>query len=454
MRKLFAVTAACFLAVMLYQFVPSWQNWNSFSTTHYPLDQSEVIPDHEVRREVIAIREEAQQLTLKNEMTPAKYLSLEKRLYRVLTRHPQLAGPVPSGTYLMTGAPLMHLAGLFNGQGDKEFIGEAVQLRNADPELLAERARPLAYSVEYHPMAMAGFVARQYFFSLLFAPLFVLALMKANGYPATLAAAFPIRFLLVDWLAWPIGMWRYIATRYYAAYYTAKIIRNLSYVTTLVFSMFGASGNALAQSVKPDSKKSDSKNHTLQLDLRNSSFLASGPPDPNLFGRASFYEQRWFLESISSTNPKAGNWYNDVAGGPFLVRNTKFWALGEVRVSQNQNNARLLMVGTQLFHFSRRAAIIVPVLRYEYGLTGPPTKAFHFVTNPNVKVAKIGSRQFSIAPEAIFRKQVGKAVFWSLGAGARMQLRSNKPDTIEIGALTNSTGQWSIRSRLILNFTF
>ena len=212
-------------------------------------------------------------------------------------------------------------------------------------------------------------------------------------------------------------------------------------VVTFVFIAALAVSNATAQT---------GSEHHLQMDLRNSSFLGNGPPDPNFQVRVSLYEKAWMLETVSSTTPREGKFYSEVGGGMFLKRTPKTWLLAVGYTSQNHKNERLLIAGGEFFHFGPRFSWAFPVIRYEHGISGPPSKTFALVANPLFRF-KAGGR-FGIAPDVSLRKTLNKSLAWNAGTGVKWF--PAKRHSVEAGVFWNSQGFWSLRARSTLNFMF
>ncbi|MBX4205112.1 MAG: hypothetical protein KW788_02915 [Candidatus Doudnabacteria bacterium] len=222
---------------------------------------------------------------------------------------------------------------------------------------------------------------------------------------------------------------------------------------TLSF-LLSVTGGAIAQTVKKaEGDKKKKTEHLLQLDLRDSSFLTAGsPPDPNLQFRVSLYEKRWFVETVNTTTPRQKKFYSEVGGGVFLKKTSKTWLLADAFKSENQNNDRSLILGSQFYRFWPRITWAFPVLRYEHGITGPPTNTFAVVANPLLRFVRKG--RFGLAPDVNLRKTLGKPRTWTAGLGFKLLPGRQRSNSLEVGLFRNWQNQWSVRARSTINFAF
>ena len=329
-------------------------------------------------------------------------------------------------------------------RGDRIASDELFKLEKNDAELQALfDFRPT--TTTYHWDVIGENFRIKLPFSFVFALMFFVAMIKARRLNLAVELMNPLFLILatatfpVSWLVYPYKD---------PDQQISKVINAIGMAFSLLISF---SGVATAQTKKSEGGKKKAE-HQLQIDLRNSSYIGDGPPDPNFQVRVSFYEEKWMLETVNGATPREGKFYSEVGGGAFLKRTPKTWLLAVGYSSQNQKNERSVIAGGEFFRFGPRVTWAFPVIRYEHGIAGPPSRTFAFVANPLFRF-KAGSR-FGIAPDVSLRKLLGKPLVWNAGAGIKWSLGKAKRQSVEVGGFRDSRGFWSLRARSTLNFAF
>jgi hypothetical protein len=243
---------------------------------------------------------------------------------------------------------------------------------------------------------------------------------------------------------WPIGVWVY--PRRDPANLVRLAFRRAAALAAFLFSA-GLPGLAMAQ-VKSEGKKKENPEHTLEIDLRTSWYTNEGPPNPDVFARATISTSKWLVENVTVANPRLNSFISQTGGGPFISgkHKTQIAAVGYLNISEGGVGTSL---GVQVYRPFKRMFLAIPVLQWSRQVNGPSNNAFTLVANPAIKIR--GS--WSLAPDIFVAKTIGAPTFWSIGAALRFS-RNKGQDNFENGLFVNRLGQVSMRPRLLFDRPF
>lgn len=424
------------------------------SVTTWYVTQDQMVPTEQVVAEAAQLTTQITRFSDSGELTPERMFALQKRL-RWLLKHSEQYGPQPRlGHVLMDGAIMMRLAAVRDGspqfrQYSKEEAERFRSFFTTDPEYLQTERFRASDTTNNWPVVAARYVQR-YMMSIPLGVLICLVLMFRDGRKFThaLGIAFNHRLKMVFY---PVGIiWVLLGVEWEDYREGARrAIGWLSYATAASVSVFFG-GIASAQTVKKDEKKKSSA-YALQLDSRV--VVPIEGPLPSLFNRTTLNAKSWLIESISTATPEIKNWYNETGFGVKVVRtpNTTINLMGIV--SADSAGTHKVMAGMQYFRSGPLATIAIPVIRFEKTLGGP--LAFTVATNPLFRFGRERIRnRLALSPDGNVRKIAGKPLSWTAGLGLDVFPRKGKGDRIEVALLRNSTRQWQLRGRYVVNFAF
>lgn len=440
--------AVVFMAAMIWMLFPDRDVRREMQEEITRVSLAEEIPQEQARTQMEAIKTEAERLHSQGLYSGTAYFSHLKQL-EYLAKYSRQGGHLGiDGMMFGTGRTREYCLSLFRDQSRSILEREIPKLHalvDTDREFKRLDAF-VPYEVKWHWSPLFAYLARVYPLTVLLALLYHLGVLAFRKRSMLAELVAPDRLLRAS-VFWPIHFWyetrepreQFKRAGYAVAYAIAGAI---------CFLPVSVRGQTTT-----DGASKKRTNHSLQLDLRSTSYLGDGgPPDPNLFGRATFYSGSLVVENITTANPELGQWYTELGAGVAIVNNTQARINALVIASQNQRGTRRLMAGVQAFIPWRRGMLAVPVMRFERDLdTGAGTLAF--ATNPTIKAGLTGWRsRLAFAPDLLIRKTEGQPITWNAGAGVRFN--HWRRDQVEVGILRNSHDQIQLRGRAILNFAF
>lgn len=426
------------------------------ATTTYNVTQDQMIPAEQAGAEALKILDEGRHLSAKGELIVDNMFEMQKRMKR-LSVYAEQYGPYPRpGMVFWDGASMSQLAAIRDGDPNfrnisREEFDRYRNLFNTDPEWLALESFSTSTTTS-NLSAVTGHYVHRYIMTIPLGIIACILLMLWGGMRLghTLSKAFNHPFLM---MLYPFGiMWAimlpYVSDRQYRQE-IKRLVSWMSYATVASISVFFG-GTASAQNLKKDEKKKNA-GYSLQLDSRVITPV-EGPP-PSLFNRTTLNAQKWLVESISTTTPKTSAWYNETGIGVKVVRTPKTTISAIGIVSSDSKGIQKIMFGAQYFRASPIGVIAIPVARTEKTIGGPTSVAV--ATNPFLRFGREGVRsRFALSPDVFVRKTFGKPWTWTAGLGLDFFTRKSKADRIEAALLKNSSDQWQIRGRYVLNFAF
>ena len=456
-RVLSCAAIALLAACAIITFWPSSDPTRRYkSTTTYNVTQDQMIPAEKAGAEALKILDEGRYLSSKGELTADNMFEMQKRMKR-LSVYAEQYGPHPRpGMVFWDGAAMSQLTGIRDGNPNlrnisREEFNQYRNLFNIDPEWLALDAFRASTTTD-NKQAVMWHYAWRYVTTIPLGIVVCLLLMLKDGMLLghALAKAFNHPFLMAFY---PFGIvWTlivpYVSDRQYRQE-IKRLVSWMSYATAASISLF-CGGTASAQTPKKDDKKK-STNYALRLDTR---VIASieGPP-PTLFNRTTLNAESWLVESITTATPETGAWYNETGVGAKIVKTPQTTVSGLGIISTDSGGTRKVMFGAQYFRASPMAMIAVPVARVEKTIDGPTAVAA--AANPFFCLGREGTpSRLALSPDVFVRKTFGKPLAWTAGLGLDFFTRKGKGDRVEAALLRNSSNQWQVRGRYILNFAF
>lgn len=448
-----AMLAVCVLVV----FWPSSDSGSRYTAeTTYHVTQDQMIPAETAIAEAERIEEEARRLSENNELTVDRLFVLQKRMKR-LSVYAEQYGPNPRvGFFFYNQMYMFRLVSVRDSDPGYRSISKEEHSRyrkffETDPEWL-ELDSFRASTTTDNKQAVVWHYIRRYMMSIPFGIIACILLMRRDGVRLgyALVKVFNHPFLMV---LYPFGILWSLAAPYVSGPQHRKEVKRLvsgvSYATAACISVFFG-GAASAQTSKKDEKKK-SDGFSLQLDNRVIAPV-EGPP-PAMFNRTTLNAKRWLVEAISTAVPETGAWSNETGVGVKIVRTSRTTVNALGIVSNDSNGTRKLIFGGQYFRAGPTSVLAIPVARVEKTIDGKTALAA--VANPLFRLSGegIGSR-WALSPDVTVRKTFGKPVFWVAGMGLDFFTRKGKADRAEVAVLKNSSRQWQVRGRYVLNFAF
>lgn len=450
-QQMWGWSAAVFMATMVWVLFPNRDIRREMREHIVYVQPDKEIPLSQAQAEARNILAEAQQATSRGVYPAETYLAHLKRL-TYLEKHSRFrcvfCQEDSFGGDGVIALLKTQCANLFFGQEQRHKQSERFAALRDNDEELAQIQNFVPEEVHWRWGPLWAHLGHTYPLTVLLALLYHSCVLACRQKNILAELLMPDRLARAAVL-WPVHLWYETREPREQFRRAAYAVASALAMALCLFLPTTASGQIKND---PGKKRTD---RSLQLDLRNTHFVGEdGPPDPNLFGRATFYSGRLVLESITTANPNPGQWYSELGAGIAVVNGSHARVNILIIGSQNHARARKLMAGAQVFIPRSWGTFAVPVLRLERDLE-TDTNALALATNPAIKAGPVGWRsRLALAPDFSIRWVEDQPATWNAGAGLRFSSSSKRRNTVEVGVLHNSLRQTQLRGRVILTFTF